>query len=172
MRTETGCPAVLEITESLRLRRFDGPCEFALGWYQDAETLRMVDGKEEPYTPERLRNMYRYLEERGELYWIEILRDGGWVPVGDVTLMKDDLPIVIGERSLRARGIGRAVLTALIARARALGWRELLVDEIYSWNLPSQKLFEGMGFRRWESTPRGARYRLSLQDPPEKEERR
>jgi len=155
-------PAVLQIGETLRLKKFDGPCEFALGWYQEAETLRMVDGKEEPYTLERLRGMYRYLDGRGELYWIEALQNGGYTPVGDVTLMRDDLPIVIGDRAFRGRGIGKAVLAALIARARAFGWRELLVNEIYSWNVPSQRLFESMGFRRYGPVSRGARYRLKL----------
>ena len=160
------------IDDTLRLRPYDGRHDFALPWYQDAGTLWGVDHRTEPYDAELLGQMYTYLDRKGALYFIELKQSDTYIRVGDVTLCRDDLPIVIGERSLRARGIGRAVLTALIARARALGWRELLVDEIYSWNLPSQKLFEGMGFRRWESTPRGARYRLSLQDPPEKEERR
>ena len=38
----------------LRLRKYDGHFDFAWPWYQDPETVRLVDGKTDPYTPERL----------------------------------------------------------------------------------------------------------------------
>ena len=49
---------VLQIEEALRLRRFDGNYDFAIEWYQDPETVLLVDGKAEPYSYETLTNMY------------------------------------------------------------------------------------------------------------------
>ena len=50
--------SVLDIDADLRLVRLDAPPAEALSWYQDPETLLMVDGKREPYTPERLARMH------------------------------------------------------------------------------------------------------------------
>ena len=58
-------PQLIDVAPGLRLRRFDGGFAFALAWYQDGETLYLVDGKREPYTMERLEGMYRWLDERG-----------------------------------------------------------------------------------------------------------
>ena len=41
-------PAVIQIDDYLRLRRFDGVFDFALEWYQDLETVWLVDGKRDP----------------------------------------------------------------------------------------------------------------------------
>ena len=75
-------PELIPISDDLRLRRFDGNYDIALPWYQDAETLRLVDGKEDPYTPARIKRMYDYLGERGELYWIEVWTENGFRPSG------------------------------------------------------------------------------------------
>ena len=151
-------PDVLNIASDLRLVRLDAPPVEALSWYQDPETLWMVDGKREPYTPERLARMYDWLAERGELWYIEV-RDkgasGSWRAVGDVTLCPSDLPIVIGEKDQRSHHVGRRVIGALCERARGLGWREVLVGEIYDWNVASQRCF-------YERTERGARWRRKL----------
>ena len=50
-------PSVLDIDPDLRLVRLNAPLVEVLSWYQDPETLWMVDGKREPYTPERLARM-------------------------------------------------------------------------------------------------------------------
>ena len=94
-------PELIPISDDLRLRRFDGNYDIALPWYQDAETLRLVDGKEDPYTPARIKRMYDYLGEHGELYWIEARTESGFRPIGDVTFWQEDMPIVIGEREYR-----------------------------------------------------------------------
>ena len=162
-------PDLLPVSESLRLRKYDGIHDFALDWYQNRETLLLVDGKDVPYTPERLTKMYHYLNDHGELYFIELLRNHSWAPVGDVTFWQDDMPIVIGDHSLRGKGIGRQVVTALIQRARALGYTELSVDTIYDYNTGSRKMFEACGFRPCEATANGHRYRLVLS--PEKKQK-
>lgn len=57
---------VIQIDEALRLRRFDGVYDFAFEWYQDPQTVLLVDGKAEPYSRETLDGMYRCLDSRGE----------------------------------------------------------------------------------------------------------
>ena len=155
-------PELLPVDAGLRLRRYDGEHAFALPWYQDAETLWLVDGCREPYDEAKLTAMYRYLDEHGELYWIEVQEDSAWRPVGDVPFWAEDMPIVIGERSMRGQGIGLRVIRALTERGRALGFEGLAVQEIYHYNAASRRCFEKAGFRVVESTDRGVTLRLTL----------
>jgi len=148
---------VLQIEETLRLRRFDGNYDFAFEWYQDSETVLFVDGKAEPYSYETLTNMYNYLNEKGELYFIEVNENGKWKSIGDVSFWQEDMPIVIGEREYRGKGIGKKVVSALVERGRAMGYDKLCVGEIYDFNIGSQKCFESVGFRSYEKTEKGSR---------------
>ena len=157
-------PEIITIDDQLRLRQFDGNYDLALPWYQDAETLRLVDGKEDPYTPLRIRAMYDYLAARGELYWIEVREGEGYVPIGDVTFWREDMPIVIGERAYRGRGIGGKVVAALCRRAGELNYDTIYVDEIYDFNEGSRRCFQRAGFTAYEKTERGARYVLDLEE--------
>lgn len=155
-------PELLPIDQDLRLRRFDGSFAFALPWYQDVETLRLVDGKDTPYDLARLERMYRYLNERGELYWIELRQGRTFLPIGDVTFWQTDMPIVVGEKQLRGMGIGKRVVTALLQRGRQLGCRELFIDCIYFDNLASVRLFESCGFVPYKANEKGCSYRCTL----------
>jgi RimJ/RimL family protein N-acetyltransferase len=155
-------PEIIDIDEQLRLRRFDGECGFALEWYLDPETVWLVDGVRTPYTPEKLRGMYGYLDRHGELYFIEVMKDGAFIPVGDVTFWQEDMPIVIGDPACRGKQIGRKVVSALTQRARQLGWKEIFVDQIYHYNVPSRKCFEAAGFQLFASTEKGVTLRKDL----------
>ena len=155
-------PALIQIDESLRLRKYDGVHDFALEWYLDEETVYLVDGKRDPYTVERLGRMYRYLNNAGELYFIEALENGTYKPIGDVTFWQEDMPIVIGDRNYRGRKIGRRVVSALVKRGVALGYDHLEVGEIYDWNEGSRRCFESVGFQAYEKTDKGAKYKLTL----------
>ncbi len=155
-------PKLLEVDEELRLRKYDDNDDFALAWYQDEETLIMVDGVYKPYDMQRLKKMYHYLRERGEVYFIELKNGDEYRPVGDITFWKDDMPIVVGEKNLRAKHIGRRAVSALVQRAKELGYPEIYVDEIYHYNIGSQKCFESVGFECYEQTEDGKRYRLKL----------
>lgn len=155
-------PAVLSVGDGLRLRKFDGVYDFALEWYQDVETVWLVDGDRIPYTPELLTKMYNWLNNAGELYFIEVLERGAYRPIGDVTFWQEDLPIVIGVPDYRRRGIGRNVIAALVQRGRELGFDHLSVAEIYTWNEGSKRCFESLGFTACERTEQGVRYRLAL----------
>ena len=155
-------PEMIQIDDALRLRKYDGVHDFALGWYQDEETVWLVDGKRNPYTPERLNGMYRYLNEAGELYFIEVCENGAYKPVGDVTFWQEDMPIVIGDPAYRGKGIGRKVISALIERGKELGYDHLTVEEIYDWNIGSRRCFESAGFVACKKSEKGSSYRLAL----------
>jgi RimJ/RimL family protein N-acetyltransferase len=157
-------PEIFPIGADLRLRRFDGDCGAALLWYQDEETQVLIDGKAKPYTPARIKRMYDYLSERGELYWIKSRESDRWIPIGDVTFWQEDMPLVIGPREYRGRGIGRRVIKALCSRARDLGWQEAFVDEIYDFNEGSRRCVESVGFTPYEKTEKGSRYVLKLEE--------
>lgn len=155
-------PEIIQIDPTLRLRKFDGIFDFALAWYQSPEIVYLVDGVKEPYSPEKLRRMYAYLDAHGELYFIEELRNGAFVPIGDVTFWQQDMPIVLGDPACRGRGVGGKVIAALIGRGRSLGFDRLYVSEIYDWNPASRRCFERAGFHAYENTEKGSRYMLEL----------
>lgn len=163
-------PEVIQIDETLRLRKYDGVYDFALEWYLDEETVYLVDGKRETYTMSRLKGMYEYLNNAGELYFIEVLENGIYKPIGDVTFWQEDMPIVIGNRAYRGRGIGRRVIFALVQRGKALGYGHLAVGEIYDWNEGSRHCFESVGFAAYERTEKGARYRMELTEGTAKDQ--
>ncbi|MDD6034314.1 MAG: GNAT family N-acetyltransferase [Oscillospiraceae bacterium] len=156
-------PEFLPVDDALRLRRYDGVCDAALDWYQDEEMVYLVDGVRRKYTPELLRQMYDYLNRKGELYFIEVRQDEVWRPIGDVTFCREDMPIVIGDSAFRGRGIGKKVIARLMQRGRELGYDTLFVEEIYDWNPASQKCFTALGFAPCGKTEKGSRYKLSLE---------
>ena len=155
-------PKLIQVSEDLRLRRYDGVHDFALEWYQDPDMLWMVDGNRTPYDAEKLGRMYRYLDNQGELYWIELLENEGWRPIGDVTFWQEDMPIVIGDPACRGKGVGRKVVAALIQRGRQLGYDKLYVDQIYHYNTASRKCFQSAGFVPYQDTEKGTSYILEL----------
>ena len=155
-------PKIIQVDDNLRLRKYDGVHDFALEWYLDEETVYLVDGKRDLYSMERLGGMYRYLNNAGELYFIEVFENGTYKPIGDVTFWQEDMPIVIGDSSYRGKGIGRKVISALIERGRSLGYDHLVVGEIYDWNVGSRKCFEGVGFVPCEKSEKGSSYILTL----------
>lgn len=155
-------PELISVNENIRLRRYDGIHDFALSWYQDPEVVWLVDGVRTPYDAEKLGRMYRYLDQQGELYWIEILESNSYRPIGDVTFWQEDMPIVIGDPACRGKGIGRKVVAALIQRGRELDYDRLYVDQIYHYNTASRKCFESAGFRPYQETEKGTSYVLAL----------
>lgn len=156
-------PEILWISDALRLRKFDGIYDFAFDWYQDEEIVYLVDGVRKKYSQETLKCMYEYLDKQGELYFIEILENDVFKQIGDVTFWQNDMPIVIGDKSYRGKGIAKQVIGALIERGKFLGFTELYVNEIYEFNLASRKCFESMGFVAYERTEKGKRFKKCLE---------
>jgi GNAT superfamily N-acetyltransferase len=149
-------PEILPVDVGLRLRRFardpdadpavDPVVDTAWAWYRDVETVALVDGPGSPtYSRDRVASMYQALARQGELYLVERRTPDGWETVGDVTLARDTLPIVIAPGA-RRQGIGRRVLLRLVDRARALGWSELRVREVFPANDAAHHLFSSLGF--------------------------
>lgn len=155
-------PEIIQIDNTLRLRKYDGEYDFALEWYQDEDMVYMVDGVRSAYDMARLTRMYEYLNKAGELYFIEILENERFKPIGDVTFWQDDMPIVIGDPNFRGKGIGRKVISALAQRGRSLGFGYVSVGEIYDWNEPSRRCCESVGFRAYEKTEKGSKYRVTF----------
>lgn len=156
-------PEALAINSELRLRAYDGRCDFAFDWYQDLESLELIDGpgNAQPYSQERLKEMYDYLDSHGELFFIEKKQDEVFIPIGDVTFSENDMPIVI-SREFRHMGIGSMVIKCLINRAKELGYKKIRVKEIYEFNTASKSLFERNGFVRDEETQNGTSFLLHL----------
>ena len=155
-------PDYIQISDDLRLRRYDGTADFAFGWYQDPELVYLVDGVRKPYDRETLYNMYNYLAARGELYFIEARAWDGYAPIGDVAFSETDLPIVIGVPEYRGRGVGRQVILTLMDRGRQLGYEKMSVREIYDFNTASIRCFTSCGFAPVEKTEQGWRYEAKL----------
>lgn len=151
-------PEILQIDNTLRLRKYDGVHDFAFDWYQNTETVYLVDGVRTPYSRETLARMYSYLDKKGELYFIEILENGIYKPIGDVTFWQEDMPIVIGDKSYRGMGIGKKVISALVQRGKELSYPCLYVREIYDFNIASRRCFENIGFSVCEKTEKGHRF--------------
>ncbi len=151
---------IITVDKDIRLRKYNGHYDFALPWYQDSELVWLVDGVKEPYDMDKLTAMYEYLDKHAELFFIELLIDGDYKPIGDVALSQQNLPIVIGEKAQRGRKIATRVIKTLINRARQLGYTELNIAEIYNWNIASQKCFEKLGFKPYKKTDNGSSYKL------------
>ena len=151
-------PKYIQVNNVLRLRKYDGRYDFAYDWYQDSETCLMVNGVTASMKQESITIMYEYLNAHGELYFIEYLEDENYIPIGDVTFWKEDMPIVIGNPAYRKRGIGYLVVKKLMERARELRYEKIYVDEIYDYNKGSIRCFEKAGFMPYERTEKGKRY--------------
>ena len=155
---------IIQINSSLRLLPYflADHRDVALTWYQDVDLVELVDGVRSPYNVEKLNAMYSYLEKHGDLFWIEFREKGEWLPIGDVTLSQENLPIVIGNPTYQHQGLGRKVLKALIDLARQRGWTELKVQEIYTFNPISRRCFESLGFVESRRTESGVGFLLKL----------
>ena len=142
-------PAYLYVDEGLRLRAYDGDYALALPWYEDERVRRDSEGVtdgDRRLGSDYVRRKYETLSASGELYLIEVLEDGRFVPVGDVTLKEENPPIVIGVARYRGRGIGSQVMRRLVARARSIGFQRIANVGAREWNIASQKMLENAGF--------------------------
>ena len=142
-------PNFIQIDESLRLRAYDGNHSIAVLWYQDDIVRKFSEGITDPN--KRLDESWvalklNSLSQSGELYFIEVLEGGKYVPIGDVTLQESNPPIEIGVARYRGIGIGTKVMQALISRAREIGIKKIYNTGCYEDNFASQKMLENAGF--------------------------
>jgi len=142
-------PEIIDISSELRLRRYDGNFAIFLRGYSDPYVYKNSEGITDPANAPDLNyveGMCKYLSEAGELYYIEVLEDGVFIPIGDVTVKAENPPIAIWFEKYRSRGIGFAVMSTVIRRLSELGVTKITGSTIYKWNTPSQKLHERLGF--------------------------
>ncbi|WP_244853399.1 GNAT family N-acetyltransferase [Ornithinibacillus bavariensis] len=133
----------IQLTEDLSI---------ALPWYQDKEVLYYSEGEGTlPYDITTIERMYNYLTKNGEVYIIEIRISDQWIPIGDATLSNEMIPVVIGHKEFRGKGVGKRVINLLIKRAKELNWKQINVHKIYSYNVASRKMFESLGFTKTEN---------------------
>jgi RimJ/RimL family protein N-acetyltransferase len=91
--------------------------------------------------------MFEYLSNSGECYIIEVLDNGIWEPIGDVTLSEKDIPIVIGKKDFWGKGLATKILKYLLKHATKLGYVKIGPIEVYKSNRRSLGLYQNVGFK-------------------------
>ncbi len=115
----------------------------SLPWYQDADVCKQVDSRDHVYDLKLLKAMYRYLDARGDLFYIKYR---GRL-CGDVCLHPDGEINIVVAKDFQNRHIGRRVIGELKKLAREKQIPKLHA-EIYSFNTQSQRMFERAGFQK------------------------
>ena len=133
------------IDSEIRLIPYYRNDEVSLAWYQDLDVCKQVDNRDEPYDLELLHNMYDYLCERGDCYYIEY----NGVLVGDVSLRDDGELAIVICKEYQNRHIGRRCINEMLIIAKEKGMTKVRAN-IYSFNKQSQKMFGSLGFIRAE----------------------
>ena len=158
-------PEMIRLSDMLRLKKYDGHFEQALPGYQDPFVYQnsegIFDDAKKPNS-EYVERMCRYLNKVGELYYIEAKEPGKFIPIGDVTVKPENPPIAIWRDDYRVRGIGFAVMTAVVDRLRALGFDRITGSTVYVWYIASQRLHEKLGFQELSRDEKEITYELLL----------
>ena len=158
-------PEIININDSLRLRKFDGQFKLFLPGYQNPAVYQNSEGIfDESRIPnlDYVKRMCTYLAKVGELYYIEAKENGTYVPIGDVTIKDENPPIAIWVDTYRGKGIGKLVMQTVIDRLKELGYAKITGSTVYQWNTASQKLHEGLGFHRVAEDEKEITYELEL----------
>ena len=158
-------PKEIIVDDKLRLRKFDGNYKAFLEPYRDPYICKMSEGifdENEAPDLEYVRKMCEYLSNAGELYYIEMLENGKFIPIGDVTVKDEHPPISIWYEGYRGKGIGTLVMKTVISRLKALGFNKIYGTAIYKWNPISQKMHETLGFIRVGETENEILYELNI----------
>ncbi len=129
------------IDENIRLIPYYRNDEVSLLWYQDPDICKQVDNRDEPYDIQLLHNMYDYLCENGDCYYIEY----NGALIGDVSLRNNSEAAIVICKEYQNRHIGRKCIEEMIKLAKEKGMAAVIAN-IYSFNLQSQRMFEAIGF--------------------------
>lgn len=113
----------------------------ALAWYQDLDLCKQVDNRDSVYDLGLLKDMYRYLNEHGDLFYIKYKNR----LCGDVCLQPDGEVNIVVSKPFQNKHIGRRVIGEIIQLAKEKNIPKLHA-EIYSFNKQSQKMFQSIGF--------------------------
>lgn len=125
----------------------------ALEWYQDLELCKQVDNRDTVYDIDLLKGMYQYLNDHGELYYIQYKN----TLCGDVCLQPSGEVNIVIAKPFQNKHIGRRVIHEIILLAKEKHIPQLHA-EIYWFNSQSQKMFQSIGFKKVDDE----RYTLAL----------
>ena len=142
-------PNIININESLRLIKYNGNYEIALRGYQDPYVYQNSEGIfDDTKKPdlEYIKGMFKWLNNNGELYYIQVKDGQDYISIGDVTIKDVNPPITIWYEKYRFNGIGTKVMKTVIKRIKELGYEKITGTTIYKWNLSSQRMHEKLGF--------------------------
>lgn len=142
-------PIIIQIDDNLRLIKYSGNYEIALRGYQDPYVYQNSEGIfDDAKKPDMnyIKGMFEWLNNNGELYYIEVKDGQDYISIGDVTIKDVNPPITIWYEKYRFIGIGTKVMKTVIKRIKELGYEKITGTTIYKWNESSQRMHEKLGF--------------------------
>lgn len=142
-------PEIININEKKHLRKYDGNYEQALIGYQNPYVYQNSEGifnDDEKPDLNYVKGMFEWLNNNGELYFIEFWERDAFYTIGDVTIKDVNPPIAIWYEKYRGIGIGTLVMKVVIERLKTLGFTKITGSTVYKWNKVSQKMHEKLGF--------------------------
>lgn len=122
-----------------------------LQWRNDPNVLRFLDSYE-PLSMYGHRRWFQGLHgDPTRAYFGIVMGDGGlagvaWLKQIDWRVRKAEVGIYLGRS--RGKGLGKEALRNLIQYAFETLNLHKLWATVFSYNMPSQRLFEGLGFRK------------------------
>ena len=132
-----------DFVDDINLVKYFPDYKLTLPWYEDVETVKMVDNANTPYDIDQLMNMYGYLDRNGDLFYIAYKNK----LIGDCAIFDDNMVAIVVSKEYRGMKIGSKVLDKLISYAKE---KDLpyLKAEIYDFNQVSQRLFKSHDFEK------------------------
>lgn len=127
-------PIVIELTDSLRLLKYNGNYKEALSGYQDPYVYQNSEGIfDDSKKPDidYIKGMFEWLDNNGELYYIQIKEEQDFISIGDVTIKDVNPPITIWYEKYRGIGIGTKVMKTIINRLKELGYKKITGTTVY-----------------------------------------
>lgn len=158
-------PIVIELTDSLRLLKYNGNYKEALSGYQDPYVYQNSEGIfDDSKKPDidYIKGMFEWLDNNGELYYIQIKEEEDFISIGDVTIKDVNPPITIWYEKYRGIGIGTKVMKTVINRLKELGYKKITGTTVYKWNEPSQIMHRKLGFALVDENENEYIYELNL----------
>ena len=158
-------PIVIEVDENIRLLKYNGNYEIALSGYQDPYVYKNSEGIfDDAKKPNinYIKGMFEWLNNNGELYYIQIREGQGFILIGDVTVKDVNPPITIWYEKYRGIGIGTKVMKTVIKRLKELGYDKITGTTVYKWNEFSQRMHEKLGFIKIDENEDEYIYELNI----------
>ena len=158
-------PIVIEVEENIRLLKYNGDYDIALIGYQDPYVYQNSEGIfDDTKKPDinYIKGMFEWLNNNGELYYIQIREGQDFISIGDVTIKDVNPPIAIWYGKYRGIGIGTKVMKIVIKRLKELGYEKITGTTVYKWNESSQRMHEKLGFVKVDENEDEYIYELPL----------